>query len=134
MDNRPIYVISNPPGIEVSFETDESWIILPDVKNVTTPAHVSFTVDPNMATTWRIGHVRFYSDGFNEAVLEVTQMGESVFIKNRKFQNYLCQLRVEKRVQVSGCRVQAMVFILCGAQINLLFLLVPEFLTLNSHT
>ncbi len=26
-----------------------------------------------------------------------------------------------------------MVFILCGDQINLLFLLVPEFLTLNSH-
>ncbi len=37
------------------------------------------------------------------------------------------------RVQVSGCRVQAMVFILCGDQFNLLFLLGPEFLTLNSH-
>lgn len=88
VDNRHIYVISNPPGVEVTFETDESWIILPDAKNVTTPAYVNITVDPNMAAAWRTGHIRFYSDGFNETVLEITQMGEAVFIKNRMFHNY----------------------------------------------
>ena len=88
VDNRHIYVASNPPGIDVSFETGDSWIILPDIKRITPPAYVNITVNPNMTPAWRTGHVRFYSDGFNETVLEVTQMGESVLTTNRIFQNY----------------------------------------------
>ncbi len=40
---------------------------------------------------------------------------------------------IQSRKEGAGFRVQAMVFILSGAQINLLFLLFPEILTLNSH-
>ncbi len=54
-------------------------------------------------------------------------------IEQSKFNYIKCQLRVEKRVQVSGCRVQAVVFILCRAHINLLLLLFSEFLTLNPN-
>lgn len=85
VDTRHIYLTSNPPGADVSFETDELWIILPDVRSITTPAHVNITVDPNMTPGWRTGYVRFVSHGFDGAVLEISQMGESVLINNRIF-------------------------------------------------
>ncbi len=87
VDTRHIHVISNPPGVDVSFETDESWIILPDVASMTTPAYVSITVDPNMTPGWRTGYVRFHSGGFSDAMLEITQVGESVMSINRIFPN-----------------------------------------------